>query len=257
MILCLDIGNSQIHGGVFEDQTLRFQFRKNSKSFSSDEYGLFLRNVLKENALPPHQISQISLCSVVPDTLYFIRKACEDYFQVSPFVLKSGVKTGLKIKYQNPLEVGTDRIANAISATQRFPRENVIIIDFGTAITLCAINDKKEYLGGVILPGVSIAMKALSHHAAQLPSVEIQAPNSLLGKSTTESIQSGLYHGTIGALSFITQELKTKVFQNSSVRIIGTGGFAPLFASSSLFSHEIPDLVLQGLLIVLKKNEKR
>ena len=255
MILCLDIGNSQIYGGVFESNQLKFQFRKSSKDTTSDEYGLFLRTVLKENSLNPQKILQISICSVVPEMISPIKKACKDYFNIDPFILKPGVKTGLKIKYHNPLEVGTDRIANAISGTHLFPNQNLIIIDFGTAITFCAINSLKEYLGGIILPGLSISMKALENHAAKLPSVEITPPLSFLGRSTMESIQSGLYNGTLGASFHIITMLKKETFHKSQVKIIGTGGFSKLFSQSNLFDIEIENLVLQGLLIALRKNE--
>ena len=257
MLLCLDVGNSQIYGGLFEREELKFQFRKNStSSFSSDECGLFLRGVLRENSFESEKISQISMCSVVPEKTYSIKKACENYFDLSPFILEPGVKTGLKIRYQNPLEVGSDRIANAIAATELFPKQNLIIVDFGTAITLCAVNSKKEYLGGVILPGLSIAMKALESHTAKLPSVEIRIPGSVLGRSTVESIQSGLYYGTKGSLLFIVQELKSSLFSSSPVKVLSTGGFAKLFSDFPLFDHEVQDLVLKGLFIAFKKNQE-
>jgi type III pantothenate kinase len=191
MILCLDVGNSQIYGGVFEGEKLLLQFRKNSRNAnSSDEFGLFLKSVLRENKVEPESISQIALCSVVPDLIHSLKGACTKYFNRQPFILQAGVKTGLKIKYSNPLEVGSDRIANAIAATQMFPGANLIVTDFGTATTFCAITKNKDYLGGLILPGVRISMEALESKTARLPSVEIQTTTKIVGRSTVESIQS-------------------------------------------------------------------
>lgn len=256
MVLCLDIGNTQIYGGVFKGKTLKLQFRKHSKMVSSDEYGLFLKSVLRENGIPSKEISQISLCSVVPEAIYPITQACENYFNIQPFYLKPGIRTGLKIKYQNPLEVGADRIANAMAAVEKFENQNIIIIDFGTAITICAINEIKEYLGGVILPGLSISMKALELGTAKLPSVEILPPPFVLGRSTIESIQSGLFNGTEGALIHILKKLKKEIFNEAPSVTIGTGGFANLFTNKNLFEIEIKDLVLRGLLLALEKNQR-
>src|SRR3989339_561813 len=193
MILCIDVGNSQIHGGVFNGGELTVQFRKTSRQqFSSDEIGLFLKTVLRENSVDPDSISGISICSVVPDLNHSIRNGCIKYFRIEPFFLKAGVKTGLKIQYRNPLEVGADRIANAIAAMHFYPNRNLIVVDFGTATTFCAISKKKEYLGGIILPGVKISMEALESKTAQLPIVEIKKTDVVIGKSTVESIQSGL-----------------------------------------------------------------
>src|SRR5687767_15159012 len=163
MILCLDIGNSQIYGGVFEKDKLLFQFRRSSKSASSsDEIGVFLRSVLRENNIEPDSITKIAVCTVVPEVLHSLKNACRKYFNnLSPFVLQAGVKTGLNIKYRNPLELGADRIANAIAGTQLYPQENLIIIDLGTAITFCAVNRQREFLGGAIIPGLRISMTAL------------------------------------------------------------------------------------------------
>jgi type III pantothenate kinase len=197
MILALDIGNSQIHGGVFDEtggDGLKFQFRKGTHSgMSSDEFGTFLRIVLRENGVDPKNIKQIALCSVVPDVVHSIKGACNKYFDINPFILQAGTRTGLKIKYRNPLEVGSDRIANAIAASRLYPAQNLIVVDYGTATTFCVITADKDYLGGLILPGFRISMEALESRTAKLPSVELLSPEELVGKSTVESIQSGIY----------------------------------------------------------------
>jgi type III pantothenate kinase len=257
MILCLDIGNSQIYGGVFKGETLLFQFRRTSRNnTSSDELGVFLRSVLRENDLDPDQISDISICTVVPEILHSLKNACRKYFGgIQPFLLQAGVKTGLNIKYRNPLELGADRIANAIAATHLHPNQNVIIIDMGTATTFCAVSSKKEFLGGAIIPGLKIAMQALEDNTSKLPSVEIVEVTEATAKTTIEGIQAGLYFGTIGAIKEITSRMKTECFRGEPTLIIGTGGFASLFTTSKVFDQESYDLVLKGLYLALKINK--
>jgi type III pantothenate kinase len=255
MILCLDVGNTNIHGGVFDGDELKLQFRRTSEfRSSSDELGLFLRGVLRENDVDPSDIRQIAFCSVVPDAIHSLRNCCLKYFDLSPFILQAGVKTGLKIKYRNPLEVGADRIANAIAATQLYPDRNVLIVDFGTATTFCAISKEKEYLGGVILAGLKISMEALEEKTSKLPSVEIIKMAQTLGRSTTESIQSGLYFGHVGMIKEIKTRLTQESFAEHAPFTIGTGGFSGLFESTGLFDAIVPDLVLKGLNIALKMN---
>ena len=250
MILCLDIGNSQIYGGVFDEEKLLFQFRRSSKSASSsDEIGVFLRSVLRENNIDPDQIIRIGVCTVVPELLHSLRNACRKYFNNQDlFILRAGVKTGLNIRYRNPLELGSDRIANAVAAVQMFPNENLIIIDMGTATTFCAVNIKREFLGGTIMPGIRISMKALVSNTSKLPTVEIVKPDGALGRSTVEGIQAGLYFGAVGAIREITSRLRYEAFgDDAPVRVIGTGGFASVFDNAKVFDIEIPDLVLRGI----------
>lgn len=255
MILCLDVGNTQIHGGVFENDKLKMQFRRTSEfRASSDELGLFLRSVLRENDVDYKSIRHIAFCSVVPDAVHSLRNSCIKYFNLNPFILQAGVKTGLKIKYRNPLEVGADRIANAIAASTLYPNENVIIVDFGTATTFCAISAEKDYLGGVILAGMRISMEALETRTAKLPTVEILAMKEALGRSTVESIQSGLYFGQIGMVKEIKERLCNEAFDGKTARVIGTGGFSSLFEKENLFDGIVPDLVLRGLNQALKMN---
>jgi type III pantothenate kinase len=257
MILCLDIGNSQIYGGVFENDKLKFQFRRSSKSASSsDEIGVFLRSVLRENDIAPENISRIAVCTVVPEVLHSLKNACRKYFNnLTPFVLQAGVKTGLNIKYRNPLELGSDRIANAIAATHLYPNKNLIIIDMGTATTFCAINKKREFLGGAIIPGLRISMTSLELNTSKLPTVEIVEANEALAKSTIEGIQSGLYFAAVGAAKEITTRLIQEAFAGEEAVIIGTGGFASLFGNADIFDYEISDLVLKGLFLALNLND--
>lgn len=257
MILSLDVGNTTVHGGLFDGETLKFQFRRTSGSTaSSDELGVFLRTVIRENGADPSLVKQIAICCVVPDAIYSLRGACQKYFGINPFLLQAGVKTGLKIKYRNPLEVGADRIADAIAATHLFPDRNLIIIDFGTATTFEVVNRDREYLGGVIMAGLRISMEALESRTAKLPPVEIVPTPNVLGRSTVESIQAGLYFGTIGSIREMKMRLANEAFGSDGEKpfVVATGGFSGLFDKADLFDAVVPDLVLKGLNIALKMN---
>jgi len=248
MLLTLDVGNSQIHGGVFDGDELRAQFRKTTHPIgSSDEIGVFLRSVLRENQVDPVTVKRVAICSVVPSVAYPLRAACLKYFQCEPFLLQAGVKTGLKIKYRNPAEVGADRVANAVAATLRHPKADCLVVDCGTATTFDVVTAGGDYLGGAILPGLGISAEMLSSRTARLPSVEITRPENALGRSSVESIQAGLYHGHVGAIRNLVSVLAIEAFNGVRPRVIGTGGFARMFEAEGLFDEIVPELVLFGL----------
>ncbi|KTD69748.1 pantothenate kinase [Legionella santicrucis] len=254
MILCIDVGNSHIYGGVFDGDEIKLRFRHTSKISTSDELGIFLKSVLRENNCLPESIKQIGICSVVPQIDYSLRAACVKYFSIEPFLLQAGVKTGLNIKYRNPVEVGADRIANAIATTHLYPNQNVIVIDFGTATTICVISAQKAYMGGAILPGVRLSVDALSKNTAKLPAVEIIKIENSIGRSTIESIQSGVYYGVLGACRELIQRMTQEVFGAEKTLILATGGFASLFEKQGLYDHLMPDLVLQGIRLAALMN---
>ena len=256
MLLCLDVGNSQIFGGLFDGEgVLQVQFRRTSQlRSSSDELGVFFRTVLRENDVDPDLIADVAICCVVPDLLYSLRACCQKYFSLEPLVLRPGIKTGLKIQYRDPREVGADRIADAVGATIMFPGKNLIVADFGTATTLCAITRKKEFLGGNIVPGVRLAMEALEERTAQLPAVEIIPPRNALGRSTIESIQSGLYWSNVGMVRELISRIISEEFEDDPPLVIGTGGFAQLFIREKLFDRVVPDLILEGLREIVRLN---
>lgn len=253
-MLCIDVGNSHIYGGVFTNGELCLRFRHTSKVSTSDELGIFLKNVLRENQCSPELIDKIAICSVVPQLDYSLRAACAKYFSIEPFFLQTGVKTGLNIKYRNPTDVGADRIANAIAATHFFAGKHLIIIDFGTATTFCAIDAHKVYMGGVILPGIRLAVDALSNNTAKLPAVEIIKIKQVVGRSTIESIQSGVYYGALGACRELIGRIKNEVFVGQDVLVLATGGFASLFDKQGIYDQHLPDLVLQGIRIAAEMN---
>jgi type III pantothenate kinase len=197
------------------------------------------------------------MCSVVPDVVYSFRNGCIKYFGIDPFILQAGVKTGLKIKYLNPLEVGSDRIANAIAAIHLHPNKNIVVIDFGTATTFDIISKEKEYLGGAIVPGIRISMEALESKTAKLPAVEIAVPENVIGKTTKESIQAGLFFGHIGTTNEIINRISHEAFGGNKPFVIGTGGFANMFSDSGLFDTINPELVLRGIYYSVNMNSQK
>ncbi|MCF7942289.1 MAG: type III pantothenate kinase [Spirochaetia bacterium] len=255
MVLCIDVGNTQLYGGLFQDGDVVLRFRKVSDmGISSDELGFFLKGVIRENGFDPDMIRRIACCSVVPDMNHALINSCVRYFGKEPFVLKAGVKTGLKIRYKDPSAVGADRIANAIAAVAHYPGENLIIADFGTATTFDVVTADKEYLGGVIVPGMRLSMRALEAHTAKLPKVEITVPDQVCGQTTEQSIQSGLYYGTAGTIREVVRGITAERFGGVRPIVLGTGGFSGLFRETGLFDEILPDLVLEGTYLAQEMN---
>ncbi len=255
MLLTLDVGNTQIFGGVFKEDQIQLRFRKTSKDRpSSDEYGLFLKSVLRENQIDPRSIQKIVISSVVPELNYSLNGACVKYFGARPLFLQAGVKTGLKIKTANPQEVGADLIANAIAATELYPDTHILLVDCGTANTFSAINRAREYLGVSIVPGLKLAMESLQHGTAKLPSVEIKAVTQAVGRTTSEAIQSGLYWQAVGMIKEMVFQLKQQDFKDQPLKVIGTGGLGMMLQASGVFDVYEPDLILIGLYKVAQMN---
>ncbi|MBT3274510.1 MAG: type III pantothenate kinase [Spirochaetales bacterium] len=256
MKLCIDVGNSRIYCGIFDGDKISSRFRKaTDRGVSSDELGLFLRQAIRENGQNPDDVMTIGFCSVVPDLNHALVSACTTYFGIEPFILKAGVKTGLKIRYKNPAEVGADRIADAIGAMKRHPNTNLIIMDFGTATTVEAVNSQGEYLGGAIIPGIRIGMLSLESNTAQLPKVDIRRPERVCGRSTAESIQSGLYWGHFGMIKEMRDRIHRECFKEVPATVIATGGFAELFQDTELFDVICPDLTIEGIRAAQEANE--
>ena len=256
MILTLDIGNTQLSGGVFKDDKIVLTFRcATTHGTSSDELGIFLRSVLRENEIDSRFISDIADCSVVPSLNYAVTSACLKYFEIEPLMIRSGIKTGLRLRYSNPREIGADRIAAAIGASALKLNNHIIVVDMGTATTVDVITKDSEYWGGAILPGINMMMHALSSGTAQLPSVEIVEPEKACGTSTVTAIQSGLYYGTLGSIRELISRFTNEVFKGEKPVIIATGGFSNLFRESGLFDRIESQLVLDGLRIALELNK--
>lgn len=248
MLLALDVGNTQITGGLFDKDKQVLQFRRTTNlGTSSDEIGIFLRSVLRENGFNWECIKKIGVCSVVPSINYSLASAITKYLSKEALFIQAGIKTGLKLKYSNPKEIGADRIAGAIGAVNLFPDTNIIVVDMGTATTVDCITAGKEYLGGAILPGLKISMDALANGTAKLPSVEIAKPDHVCGSTTVEAIQSGLFYGNAGAIKELCYLYQKNIFKGEKTVIIGTGGFSRLFEEYNLFQTISPELVLFGV----------
>lgn len=259
MLLTVDVGNTTIQCGLFEGEKLALQFRRSTNSkLSSDEFGLFFRDVLALNNFDYKAVERIACCSVVPAINHSLSNCFRKYFFKEALFIQAGIKTGLKIKYANPREIGADRIAGAIGAVHAAASsggaKNLIVVDMGTATTVDVITKNNEYLGGAILPGASMSVHALSEGTAQLPSVEVVQPKNVCGSSTIEAIQSGVFYGQAGAIRELVSKMEEKVFGGERAFVIGTGGFSRSFESAGLFDLVLPDLVLQGLKVALDMN---
>ena len=255
MILTIDVGNTSTACGLFEDDECVLRFRRATDiNSSSDEIGIFLRSALRENGYDWQEIQKIGCCSVVPAVNHSLSRACVKYLGHEPLFIQAGIKTGLKLRYSNPKEIGADLIAAAMGAVAEYPDKNLIIIDMGTAITAELVSKNKEFLGGIIMPGLKISVDALAGGTANLTSVEIMKPEHVYGSSTTEAIQAGLYYGAAGAVKEFCYLFKKNVFHGEDTVIIGTGGFARSFEDYKLFDEIIPGLVLAGVKKALELN---
>ncbi len=256
MILALDVGNTQIYSGVFDKDKIMLRFRQTSKgTLTSDEMGIFLKQVLRENNIEPKDIKAIGVSSVVPDLNHTITNCAKKYFNIDPFFIQAGIKTGLNIKGRDAVGLGADRVANAIAAMHMFPKTNLIVIDFGTANTYCAISSTKEYKGGAIQIGVGSSLNALTQNAALLNKVEILKPEVAGGLTTETQLQAGLYYSNLGAMKEFISRLKKECFDGNAVKVVLTGGIGRMFENEDIIDIYEPDLVLNGIRLALENNK--
>ena len=255
MILVLDVGNSNIVLGVYNNHHLAFHWRMGTdRHKTGDEYAMQVNAFFTHAGISFEQIKGIVISSVVPSIMFTIEEMCNKYFHVKPIIVGPGVKTGLNIKYENPREVGADRIVNAIAAIQEYGGQPLIIVDFGTANTYGYINEKGEYMGGAIAPGISISTEALYTKASKLPRIEIARPSNIIGKNTVSAMQSGILYGFIGQVEGIVSRMKAQSKQEPFV--IATGGMASLVANETKIIDIVePFLTLKGLYIIYKRNQ--
>jgi type III pantothenate kinase len=257
MILVLDVGNSQIACGLYRDGEIVASFRHSSAIHtSSDEIGLFLRAALQVQGFEHTAVTHIAISSVVPHIMYALRSACTKYFNINPFVLTLKMKTGISLGRDKPVHTGADCLAGAIASVHHFPRQNLLIVDLGTANTVCAVTKKAEFLGGVIMPGMKMITEALERNTAKLPLVEIINPEGPITALATEAgIQKGLYYGTLDALSGVARRMGEECFGDEPYIVVGTGGFSHLFADENFFDHLMPDIVLEGTYLAWQMNQ--
>lgn len=254
MILVFDIGNTNIVLGVFEGKNLVQHWRiSTSTQRTDDEYYVVLRAMFESSGIPMKKVKALVISSVVPPLMLALEKMSKKYFGVEPLVVGPGIKTGISIKYDNPREVGADRIVNALAGYELYGGP-LIIVDFGTATTFCAISAKGEYLGGAIAPGIGISTEALFARAAKLPRVELVKPPTVIGKNTINSMQSGIIYGFAGQVDAVVNRIKKEM--QSDPLVVATGGLAELIARESSTINKVdPLLTLTGLRIVYERNQ--
>ncbi|WP_322631341.1 type III pantothenate kinase [Aedoeadaptatus coxii] len=256
MLLAIDVGNTNIVFGAFKGRELIHDWRiASDQKKTSDEFGMLVTEMLNNVQLKPVDIEAVIMSSVVPNIMHTMQNMIVKYFHQYPMIVGAGVKTGINIRYDNPREVGADRIVNAIAAVERYGGP-CIIIDLGTAITFCVVDDKKNYLGGLILPGISISADALVSRTSKLPKIEIIKPEKVIGKTTVSSMQKGLYYGFSSMIDGIVKHICDEIQMDpSDVHVIATGGFSNLLVSDSAYDIIIDrDLTMDGLRILYDMN---
>lgn len=257
MLLVIDVGNTNIVLGVYEGEKLIYDWRiATEKDRTSDEYGLLFEQIFKYHSLCPKNVENVIVSSVVPTLMHTLSAMSIKYFNREPIIVGPGVKTGMNIRYDNPREVGADRIVNAVAGYEKYGGP-LIIVDFGTAITFCAISKEGDYLGGAIAPGIRISSEALFSRTAKLPKVELLKPETVIAKNTVNSIQAGLVYGYVGLVDYIIERMIKELREEGEVKtIIGTGGFSTLIASESKYINKIDKLLtLDGLRIIYERNK--
>ena len=255
MLLVFDVGNTNMVIGIYKDKSLVKDWRICTDIHkTSDEYGMLIGNLLAHDNIDIKSIDDVIISSVVPNVMHALENFCIKYCEKKPMIVGPGIKTGLNIKYDNPKQVGADRIVNAVAAIEK-SGSPLIIVDFGTATTFCAISDKAEYLGGTICPGLKISSEALFNGAAKLPRVELIKPGKTICKATVEAMQAGIIYGYVGQVEKIISMMK-KELGSEDIKVVATGGLSSLIHSETdSIDHIDKFLTLEGLRLIHLKNK--
>ncbi len=254
MLLVFDVGNTNMVLGIYKDKELIKDWRINTdKEKTSDEYGILISSLFKYENIDMSEIKDVIISSVVPNVMHSLENFCIKYCNKQPLIVGPGIKTGLNIKYDNPQQVGADRVVNAVAGIEKYGYP-LILVDFGTATTFCAISDKCEYLGGTIAPGIKISSEALFQRASKLPRVELIKPGTTICKTTVSAMQSGIIYGYVGLVDKIIAMMKDEL-NYDNIKVIATGGLANLIASETdSIDYVDKFLTLDGLRVIYEKN---
>jgi type III pantothenate kinase len=254
MLLVMDVGNSNIVMGLYAGEELRHHWRiATDRNKTEDEYGMLVRSLFDSVGLTLDQVDGVIISSVVPPLNFTIERMCDKYFRTKPLIVGPGIKTGLNIKYEYPREVGSDRIVNAVAAIHHYGTP-LIIVDFGTATTFCYVDERGQYWGGAIAPGIGISTEALVSRAAKLPRIEIAKPPSVVGRNTIAAMQAGIYYGFVGQVEGIVRRIIAEYKTRPTV--VATGGLASLVAGETACIDVVdPYLTLKGLRLIYERNQ--
>ncbi|MEC0244010.1 type III pantothenate kinase [Paenibacillus dokdonensis] len=254
MILVIDIGNTNIVLGIYKRRELLHHFRLSTiRHSTSDEYGVWFHNLFHMSGIPVSDIQGVIMSSVVPPMVHIIEEMCCKYIHKQPLMVGPGIRTGLNLRSENPREVGADRIVNAVAAVDLY-KGPLVVVDFGTATTFDCIDEKGNYLGGAIVPGIGIATEALVQRASKLPRIELEKPKKVIGRNTVHAMQAGIIFGYAGQVDGIVKRMKQEM-DAPHLKVVATGGLAELIASESEAIDEVnPLLTLEGLRLIYERN---
>lgn len=261
MLLAIDVGNTNVVLGVYRDSKLLESWRlATDNRRSADEYGTIIDMMLRHDGFDPAEIKDVIVSSVVPSLLFTLEHMCLKFYGKNPIVIETGIKTGLRIKYDDPRQVGSDRIVNSVAAHQRYGG-NLIVVDFGTATTLCCVTADGSFLGGAIAPGIKTQAAALFEHTAKLPNVDLELPGKYICKNTSEGMQAGLIYGHMGFIEHMINGMKQEMARDTGcspdeIKVIATGGMATM-VESGVSCIDVIDrrLTLDGLQMLYEKNK--